>query len=159
MIRLPDLPIHLLKSLFARFSILLVVVALAACSGPSENRVVLHTESGDHTFEVELADTPAQHQRGLMFRQNLADNAGMLFDFHEESLRGFWMQNTYIPLDIIFVDKAGVIKTIHENAVPRDTTQIPSRVPVRFVLEIPGGRASEIGLKEGDRLDHPRVEK
>jgi uncharacterized membrane protein (UPF0127 family) len=104
-------------------------------------------------------DTPELRAKGLMFRQELADDAGMLFDFKEEREVSFWMQNTYIPLDMIFVGSDGLVKTIHVNARPLDVTSIPSEVPVRFVLEIPGGRSTEIGLQPGDRMEHELVGK
>jgi uncharacterized protein len=81
----------------------------------------------------------------------------MLFDYHHEQQAFFWMQNTLIPLDMIFIGEDGIVKTIHVNARPMDTTAIPSQVPVRFVLEIAGGRAEEIGLKVGDKFDNSRV--
>jgi uncharacterized membrane protein (UPF0127 family) len=81
----------------------------------------------------------------------------MLFDYGHEQLASFWMQNTLIPLDMIFIGADGVVKTIHVNARPLDTTSIPSEVPIRFVLEIPGGRSTEIGLAVGDKMDPPRV--
>ena len=129
---------------------------LAACSN-AESRLVLHTASGDFPFAVEIADDNAERAKGLMFRDHLAPDAGMLFDYGEEQLASFWMQNTLIPLDMIFIGADGVVKTIHVNARPLDTTSIPSGVPVRFVLEIPGGRSTEIGLKVGDRMEHPRL--
>jgi uncharacterized membrane protein (UPF0127 family) len=92
-----------------------------------------------------------------MFRDSLAPEAGMLFDYFEEQETSFWLQNTLIPLDMIFIGSDGVVKTIHVNAKPLDTTGIPSGVPVQFVLEIPGGRSKEIGLAVGDRMEHPRV--
>jgi uncharacterized membrane protein (UPF0127 family) len=133
----------------------LAVTSLAACS--NENRAVLHTAKGDFTFHVEIADTDAERAKGLMFRQELADDAGMLFDFGDERQTSFWMQNTFIPLDMIFISADGVVKNIHVNARPLDTTAIPSDGPVRFVLEIPGGRSGEIGLAVGDRLENDRV--
>ena len=134
----------------------LAALILAACSS-AENRVVLHTAKGDFPFTVEIADDNAERAQGLMFRDHLAPDAGMLFDYGSEQLASFWMQNTLIPLDMIFVGGDGVVKTIHVNARPMDTTSIPSGVPVRFVLEIPGGRSQEIGLAVGDRMEHPRV--
>jgi len=134
---------------------LFIAAPLAACS--DEGRLVLHTASGDHSFNVEVVDTPESRAKGLMFRQDLADDAGMLFDFKGEQPVSFWMQNTFIPLDMIFVDAQGVVKTVHVNARPHDTTSIPSEVPVQFVLEIPGGVSEKIGLKPGDTMDHPRV--
>jgi hypothetical protein len=136
-------------------AMLVVAAPLAACS--DEGKLVLHTSSGDHGFSVEVVDTPESRAEGLMFRQELADDAGMLFDFKEERPVSFWMRNTFIPLDMIFVGADGVVKTIHVNARPQDPTSIPSEVPVQFVLEIPGGRSVEIGLKPGDTMEHDRV--
>jgi uncharacterized protein len=134
----------------------LIFIALGACSG-GENRLVLHTAKGDFAFTVEIADDGKERAQGLMFRDRLAPDAGMLFDYFEEQETSFWMQNTLIPLDMIFIGADGVVKNIHVNAKPLDTTGIPSGVPVRFVLEIPGGRSKEIGLAVGDRMEHPRV--
>jgi uncharacterized membrane protein (UPF0127 family) len=131
-------------------------VLLAACSN-AESRLVLHTAKGDFAFNVEIADDGAERAQGLMFRDHLAADAGMLFDYGREQLASFWMQNTLIPLDMIFIGADGVVKNIHVNARPLDTTSIPSGVPVRFVLEIPGGRSVEIGLAIGDHVDHPLV--
>ena len=141
----------------AALAVLLVAAPLAACS--DEGRLVLHSATGDHVFNVEVVDTPESRAQGLMFRQDLADDAGMLFDFKQEREVSFWMQNTFIPLDMIFVGADGVIKTIHVNARPQDTTSIPSQVPVQFVLEIPGGRSEELGIKAGDTMEHDRVGK
>ncbi len=133
-----------------------LVLLLTACSS-ADNRLVLHTATGTYTFNVEIADTEAERAKGLMFRSSLAPDAGMLFDYHQEQETAFWMQNTLIPLDMIFIGADGMVKNIHVNAKPLDTTSIPSGVPVRFVLEIPGGRSKEIGLAVGDRMEHPRV--
>ncbi|WP_332700506.1 DUF192 domain-containing protein [Devosia sp.] len=132
-----------------------VALPLAACS--DEGKLVLHSSTGEHSFNVEIVDTPETRAEGLMFRQELADDAGMLFDFKEERQVSFWMRNTFIPLDMIFVGADGVVKTIHVNARPQDPTSIPSQVPVQFVLEIPGGRSVEIGLQPGDTMEHPLV--
>lgn len=133
-----------------------VIFFVAACSA-GEDRLELNTSTGTYAFSIEIADSDSERARGLMFRQQLAPDAGMLFDFGEERPVAFWMQNTFIPLDMIFISADGVVKTIHEMAIPQDTTAIPSGVPVRFVFEIPGGRAKEIGLAVGDTLSHPRV--
>lgn len=138
-------------------AIAMVALPLSACS--DEGKLVLHTATGDYTFNVEVVDTPEGRAKGLMFVQELADDAGMLFDFKEEREVSFWMRNTFIPLDMIFVGSDGVVKTIHVNARPHDVTSIPSEVPVQFVLEIPGGRSAEIGLEPGDTMDHPLVGK
>jgi uncharacterized membrane protein (UPF0127 family) len=134
---------------------LVVAFPLAACS--DENRAVLHTAKGEFAFHVEIADNDAERAKGLMFRQELAADAGMLFDFGQERQTSFWMQNTYIPLDMVFISAEGIVRNIHMNARPLDTTAIPSDGPVRFVLEIPGGRSQEIGLAVGDRLENDRV--
>ena len=132
-------------------------VALPVAVQAQDNELTLHTATGDYRFNVEVVDTPESRAQGLMFRTELADDAGMLFDFKEEREVSFWMQNTLIPLDMIFVGTDGVIDTIHVNARPQDPTSIPSEVPVQFVLEIPGGRSVEIGLKPGDTMEHDRV--
>jgi uncharacterized protein len=136
----------------------LMLLTVAACSG-GEDRLVLHTAKGDFTFKIEIADTNEERAQGLMFRNELAPDAGMLFDYGKEQEASFWMQNTLIPLDMIFIGADGVVKSIHVNAKPLDTTPIPSGAPVRFVFEIPGGRSKEIGLAVGARMDHPRVGK
>ena len=142
-------------SLAASVAAILLTMPLAACS--DEGRLILHTGSGDHAFTVEIADEPAERQRGLMYREELADDAGMLFDFQEERVVSFWMSNTLIPLDMIFIGADGVVKTVHVNARPLDLTSISSQVPVQFVLEIPGGRSVEIGLEPGDTVEHPLI--
>ena len=148
-------PIAAMRALGFIIALAIGMLPLAACS--SDDRLVIHTATGDYAFNVEVVDTPATRAQGLMFRQSLAKDAGMLFDFKQEQQTAFWMQNTFIPLDMIFISPGGEVKTIHVNAIPHDTTSIPSQVPVQFVLEIPGGRSVEIGLKPGDRIDHPRM--
>lgn len=138
-------------------AMLLFTLALAACSA-AEDRLTITTASGaQHSFSIELVDTDESRARGLMYRTELAPDAGMLFDFIDERPVSFWMMNTFIPLDMIFVSRDGVIRNIHANAVPQDRTSIPSDGPVRFVLEIPGGRAAELGIAAGDTMAHPRV--
>ena len=146
--------------------LLAIAVVLAAAlamflslgkAGDAENTAILKTATGSYTFNIEIADDDAERAKGLMNRDYLAPDAGMLFDFFEERPVSFWMKNTYIPLDMIFISADGTVKTIRANAFPLDLTSIPSGVPVRFVLEIPGGRAKEIGLQTGDKLSHPRI--
>lgn len=150
-------PVRTVRSLLLVLAALVALMPLAACS--DERRAVLHTATGDYPFTVEIADDDAERARGLMFRQSMASDHGMLFDFKEEREAAFWMRNTFIPLDMIFIAADGTVKTIHENARPQDPTSIPSNAPVRFVLEIIGGRAAQIGLKPGDRLEHDLVAK
>ncbi|WP_421950534.1 DUF192 domain-containing protein [Pelagibacterium sp.] len=140
-------------------SALLLLASLApALAQDNEDIAVIHSGDQSFTFTVEIADSPEETSRGLMFREELAPDAGMLFDFINERPASFWMQNTLIPLDMLFIKADGEIVRIHENAIPMDTTPIPSGEPVRFVLEIPGGRSAELGLEAGARLEHPRVE-
>jgi uncharacterized membrane protein (UPF0127 family) len=113
------------------------------------------TASGPHKFTIELATTPAQMEQGLMFRQSLAPDAGMLFDFATPSMATMWMKNTLIPLDMLFVDATGHIVNIHERAVPRSLDTIAAAAPVRAVIELNGGTAARLGIKPGDRVIYP----
>ena len=133
-------------------TLLFTVTALA-----DDTQLTVKSANGEHHFTVEIADTPAQQQKGLMFRQELAPDAGMLFDFHESRQVSFWMQNTLIPLDMLFIRTDGSIANIHVNAHPLDPTSIPSDGPVEFVLEIPGGRSVELGIKAGDTVVNDRI--
>lgn len=133
------------------------LVAFLTWGSAGDGYATLTTSTGTYRFSIELADDEAERAKGLMFRQHLAPDAGMLFDFGEERPVAFWMRNTFISLDMIFIAADGTVKTIHEKAIPQDPTSIPSGVPVRFVLEIPGGRSREIGLQPGDRLSHSLV--
>jgi uncharacterized protein len=90
-----------------------------------------------------------------MFRQSLPADAGMLFDFGETRPVAFWMKNTLIPLDMLFIAADGGIADIHERAVPRSEATIEARVPVRAVLELNGGTVARLGIKRGDRVHHP----
>ena len=148
-------PSRALKGTGLALAAVLAFAPLAACS--DEGKLTLHTATGDHAFHVEVVDTPETRAKGLMFVQDLAEDAGMLFDFKEERPVSFWMQNTYIPLDMVFVGADGVVKTVHANARPMDTTSIPSGAPVQFVLEIPAGVAAKIGLQPGDTMQHDLV--
>jgi len=147
----------ILPLLLRRASAVLAIATLALPASAWAEELVLHSSTGDYRFEVQVVDTPESRAQGLMFVTELADDAGMLFDFKEERPVSFWMRNTFIPLDMVFVGADGVVKTIHVNARPHDVTSIPSEVPVQFVLEIPGGRSVEIGLKPGDTMEHERV--
>lgn len=120
--------------------------------------LVVVSASGRHGFTVELADTPASRSTGLMFRTELAPDAGMLFDFGEDREVAFWMRNTLIPLDMIFIERGGRIAHIARNTVPLSEDLVPSQAAVRFVLEIPGGRAAELGIDIGDTVMSPAIE-
>jgi len=113
---------------------------------------------GEARFSIELADTPAERAQGLMARTSLPASTGMLFIYETEREVAFWMKNTLIPLDMIFIDATGEVVAVHENAVPLDETPIPSGVPVQMVLEIRGGLARRIGLVPGAHLAHPAID-
>lgn len=106
-------------------------------------------------LDIEMAVSDAAEEKGLMFRTSMPENSGMLFTFEQEGIRAFWMKNTLIPLDMVFIQKDGKIVNIHENAVPKDLTPIYSSGRANAVLEINGGRAAQLGLKPGDIIHHP----
>jgi hypothetical protein len=114
--------------------------------------ITVDTKSGPKMFTVELASDPQSQQQGLMFRKEIAPDAGMLFDFHDPLMLTFWMKNTFLPLDMLFIRADGIISTIATNTVPLTTTPVPSAEPVRAVLEINGGRAQQLGIHAGDRV-------
>ena len=110
--------------------------------------------SARHAFQVEVARNDADRAQGLMYRRNLAPDRGMLFDFGRVQPISMWMQNTYIPLDMLFIRPDGTIARVAENAEPLSTRTIPSGEPVLAVLEVPGGTAARLKLKPGDRIEH-----
>ncbi len=112
------------------------------------------TDAGPRVFEVEVADTGAERARGLMYRETLAADAGMLFDFERPRRVSMWMKNTLIPLDMLFIDDAGKVVEIAANTVPHDLTAIGPDAPVRAVLELNGGASAVHGIEAGDRVCH-----
>ena len=118
-------------------------------------RLTLVTSTGSHPFMVEVMRTESQHERGLMFRRFLPSDRGMLFDFKREQPVAFWMKNTYLPLDMIFIAKTGKVVGIVANAEPLSERLIPSGAPVLGVLEVNAGTAASLGLKVGDEVHHP----
>jgi len=122
----------------------------ARAAGQDTIEIVTHT--GVHAFSVEIATNAAEHTVGLMFRHELPEGHGMLFDFQTEQQVSFWMHNTYIPLDMIFIAADGRIMHIAENAKPMSDDLIPSVRPVRAVLEVIGGTARKFGIAVGDRV-------
>jgi uncharacterized membrane protein (UPF0127 family) len=110
------------------------------------------SKSGVHAFQVEMAITPEEKEHGLMFRRELPDGQGMLFDFQTDQNVAFWMKNTYIPLDMLFIRSDGRILRIAENTEPLSERNIPSGGPVRAVLEVIGGTAKKLGIAPGDRV-------
>jgi uncharacterized protein len=116
---------------------------------------IVSAGGGRHRFTVELAETPAQLEQGLMFRTSLAPDAGMLFDFKRATMATMWMRNTLIPLDMLFVDAKGKIVNIEERAVPESDAVISAAAPVRAVIELNGGTAARLGIAPGDRVIYP----
>ena len=117
--------------------------------------LTIDTAGGPRKFTVEVATNPAQMEQGLMFRQNLAPDAGMIFDFKTPQPAMMWMKNTLIPLDMLFVDAQGRIVHIHERAVPGSLETIGSGAPVRAVVELNGGTVARLGIRLGDRVEFP----
>lgn len=123
----------------------------AACQA---DVVTLKNDQIEIQFSVELAQTPEERSRGLMFRDSLPARAGMLFVFDPPRRVAFWMKNTLIPLDMIFVDRTGVVSRVHHGAIPGDETPIPGGDQVFSVLEINAGLAKRYGISKGTVLRH-----
>jgi uncharacterized protein len=117
------------------------------------------TAGGSQTFKIELALSDAQMEQGLMFRRSLPADAGMLFDFKRPTNVTMWMQNTLIPLDMLFLDASGRVIDIHERAVPMSTDTIAAKAPARYVIELNGGTAARLGIKPGDQVTSPAIGK
>ena len=138
--------------------ILLAVLLAAASFGDAraelqsfvKSTLAIETAKGPQRFAVELALSPAQQEQGLMFRRAMAPDAGMLFVFSESRIQSFWMHNTLIPLDMLFIAADGRIVDIHERAVPLSDESIVSKAPARAVLELNGGTAARLGIAPGD---------
>jgi uncharacterized membrane protein (UPF0127 family) len=131
-------------------------VAERSPAGLEQVPLTIQSRSGTHHFTVEMARTPEQQAHGLMERQSLAPDRGMLFPYEPPQNASFWMKNTLIPLDMIFIRPDGTIALIAANTVPMSLDPIPSLEPVSAVLEIAGGRAAELGIQAGDKVSWPR---
>jgi uncharacterized membrane protein (UPF0127 family) len=125
-------------------------------SGLTQVPLTVQSGTGLHRFTVEVARTPEEQARGLMYRRSLADDRGMVFPYDPPRAVGFWMKNTYIPLDIIFIRPNGRIARIAANTTPLSLEPVSSVEPVSTVLEIRGGRAAELGIREGDLVSWPQ---
>jgi uncharacterized protein len=144
----------------AVWAALAFVLFLAASAGvPARagelDSLEIVTSTGRHAFQVEIANNDATREHGLMDRRYMAPDHGMLFEFDREAPVAFWMKNTYIPLDMIFIAPSGVVTHIAANAEPLSERVIPSGGPSVAVLELDGGIAASIGLKVGDKIRHP----
>ncbi len=146
------------------FGVPILLAAGSACSQGQDksddvtfekSSLVIVTGGRDIKFEIEMATTEPQRERGLMFRKQMGAYEGMLFDFFREQPVAFWMKNTLIPLDMVFIAADGTVRHVHANATPMSTDTIPSEAAVRAVLEINGGTARLLGIKPGDKVRHP----
>src|SRR6202012_5426590 len=140
--------------------IALSIVALWAFTGiearaASIQPLEIVTKTGVHVFSVEMATTEQEKETGLMYRKELADGKGMLFDFSPEQQGSMWMKNTFIPLDMIFIRADGRILRIAENTEPQSTRIIPSGGLAKGVLEVIAGTAKKYGIEPGDRVGYP----
>ena len=117
--------------------------------------LTIATATGNHVFSVESATTPAARERGLMYRSFMPMDRGMLFEFDRDGPVSFWMKNTYIPLDMVFIGRNGKVTRVVDRAEPFSETPIPSGGPCAAVLELNGGVAAAIGLMVGDTVRHP----
>jgi uncharacterized membrane protein (UPF0127 family) len=144
-----------MRAALAAFLALVPTLGWAACDA---GRVELRGNFGTAAFSVEIADDPEERAVGLMNRPSMPSGHGMLFVYERAQPVSFWMRNTLIPLDMVFVDATGQVTRVHESAVPLDETPIPGGDGVLAVLEINGGLASRIGIAPGAEMRHPAFE-
>ncbi len=143
--------------MFLRSLLTALVLALAPMAQAQEaalEPLEIVTASGSHRFSVEVMRTDEQRARGLMYRRFMPEDRGMLFDFKREDTVSMWMKNTYLSLDMVFIDKSGKVGNVAQNTEPLSERIIPSAGPVLAVLELNAGAARRIGLKAGDRVRH-----
>jgi uncharacterized membrane protein (UPF0127 family) len=148
----------LLARLAALLAALLFAWPAAAEDAAVREALIVMTEAGPQKFQVEIADDPRERSRGLMFRREMAKDHGMFFDFGVEEPASFWMENTYLPLDMLFIRADGTVESIAERTTPLSRRGVPSKGPVRYVLEINGGLSDELGIRPGDKVSGPAVE-
>jgi hypothetical protein len=154
-------------ALGVRALLLAAALSLSACAqqdvgdrgggaeqGVAYETVTIQTRNGPVSFTVEIADDDAERSRGLMFRETLAPDHGMLFHFQQPEMASFWMRNTSLSLDIIFIAPDGRILNIADHTTPYSDAPIPAVGLTRGVLEIAAGRAEELGIRPGDQVEH-----
>ena len=137
--------------------LLLLAAGSAARAECRDDRVTIAGDFGEARFNVQVADDGAERARGLMHVERMDLLAGMLFVYDKPQSVAFWMENTLIPLDMIFAGADGTITGIHENAVPMDRTPIPGGDGVQYVLEVNGGLAARLGIEVGNVMQHPAI--
>lgn len=118
--------------------------------------LIIETEAGERQFFIEVAVKPDEHSQGLMFRTEMPDNRGMLFVFDRSAPRSFWMKNTPMPLDLLFIGDDGIVGAIQPGE-PFSEAQIAPPVSARFVLELKAGTSGQMGIEVGSRLRHPLI--
>lgn len=140
-----------------------VAILAGAAAAPNQGlpteRIKIDSATGSHVFTVEIAADDASRETGLMFRTHMAPDAGMLFDFHTPQPTQFWMENTVLPLDMLFVRADGTIARIKANATPYSRENIPSGEPIQLVIELNAGRAAALGITEGAKVHAPELAK
>jgi hypothetical protein len=141
-----------MRKIFAAVCVVWFLSGSAARADAPIEKLDIITATGAHHYEVEIANDERTREHGLMDRHEMAANHGMLFEFPERAPVTFWMKDTYIPLDMIFIDADGAVRAIAEDATPQSEALIPSRVAVVGVLELNGGQAKAIKLKVGDKV-------
>lgn len=154
---------HAVRTVLAALALALIALAPAglqaqgqpaAVGGAGLESLVIVSGGTRHAFQVEVMRTPDQRAKGLMFRNYMPTDRGMLFDFAASEPVAMWMQNTYISLDMLFIRADGTIARIAERTEPLSTRTIPSGEPVLSVLEINGGVSKQLGIKPGDKVEH-----
>lgn len=145
-----------------RRALVLLVAAAGAAAWPAAAQTEItrgylevETAEGRVPFRVEIPATPEQFSQGLMYRKSLAADAGMLFLWRKDLFASMWMKNTYVPLDMLFIDSRGVVVMVAENTVPKSLTPIRADRPVRAVLEVNAGTARRFGIGPGSKIHHP----
>jgi uncharacterized protein len=156
----------MMRPVVAFFAGLFLFVAATVAGSAQEHPMLLpvdpapllvETATGEQRFSIEIADDGIERARGLMFRRTMPDYRGMLFIFEQTQRVSFWMKNTPMPLDLLFIGEDGVVKAILQG-IPYSEAPIGPATPVRFDLELTAGTAQKAGIAEGDRMRHPRID-
>lgn len=144
-----------MQALICLSLILAAAPVVVTAPTPATEKIVVETKKGERAFTVEVVREDKDRNRGLMFRHEMAAGAGMLFDYDPPQQVSFWMKNTFIPLDIIFIGADGRILNIAEKTTPLSLERLPAEGKARGVLEINGGLSEKLGIQAGDRVRHP----
>lgn len=139
-------------------AVLMAASVLPVSAACRDDVVELRGDWGSVRIRAEIADTPAERAQGLMNVPEMPRLSGMLFVYERPQSVSFWMENTLIPLDMLFADATGMVTRIHENAIPLDRTPIPGGDDIQFVLEVNGGLSSDLGITVGTQMRHPSIE-